>query len=493
MFYENFQNLFNQKWNKEPETLIIRSNIMCLKCVQCGSKFPFYPPKNKCEKCGGSLEYTISSPKNRKINFSGKLRFWRYRSLLPPVQHIVSLGEGGTPLRKAERLAERLGLMELYLKDETRNSTNSFRDRAAALLTSNAIDLKHDTLICATNGNLGASLAAYSAKAGLICHVIVPKFVDVGKLAQMLVYDAVIEEFGETVDDSIRRAEALADETGWYQATAELNPLVIEAQKTIAYEVYEQFDVPDWFIVSMGGGGTIYSIWKGFKELKQLGITKGLPRMIGVQPEGCAPIAKTLLENRPEPTKIAKPFTRALAVLVTDPLQGELAIKAIKESKGSTLTVSDSEIFTAERQIAKLEGMFAEPASSATIAALKKLIKKRKISKNDSVACLITGSGLKATNVLQALTKKQKTAGIGLEISTKEKILRIISRKDTYGYDLWKKLGKTMTRAAVYQHLNELTEKGLIVGYAKNGKKFFKITQRGKKVLRGIDALKLLF
>jgi len=465
---------------------------MALKCVQCGSKFPFYPPKNKCEKCGGSLEYVVSSPKNRKIKFSGKLRFWRYRSLLPPVQHVVSLGEGGTPLRKAERLAERLGLRELYLKDETRNSTNSFRDRAAALLTSNVIDLKHDTLICATNGNLGASLAAYSAKAGLICHVIVPKFVDVGKLAQMLVYDAVIEEFGETVDDSIRRAEALADETGWYQATAELNPLVIEAQKTIAYEVYEQFGVPDWFIVAMGGGGTIYSIWKGFKQLKQLGITKGLPKMIGVQPEGCAPIAKTIAKNRSAPTKIAKPFTRALAVLVANPLQGELAIKAIKESKGLTLTVSDSEIFKAERQIAKLEGMFAEPASSATIAAVKKLVKDGKISKNDSVVCLITGSGLKATDVLQALTKKQKTAVIGLEISTKEKILRIISRKDTYGYDLWKKLGKTMTRAAIYQHLNELTEKGLIAGHAKNGKKFFSITQRGKKVLRALDDLKVL-
>ena len=465
---------------------------MSLKCVQCGSEFPFYPPKNKCEKCGGALEYTIGLPKNREIKFSGKLRFWRYRSLLPSVQHIVSLGEGGTPLRRAERLAERLGLRDLYLKDETRNPTDSFRDRAAALLTSNAIDLKHDTIVCATNGNLGASLAAYSAKTGLICHVIVPKFVDVGKLAQMLVYDAVIEEFGETVDDSIHRAEALANETGWYQATAELNPLVIEAQKTIAYEVYEQFGVPDWFIVSMGGGGTMYSIWKGFKELKQLGITKGSPKMIGVQPEGCAPIAKMLLEDRSKPIKIAKPLTRALAVLVANPLQGGLAINATKESKGLTLTVSDSEIFTAELQIAKLEGMFAEPASSATIAALKKLVKKRKISKNDSVVCLITGSGLKATNVLQALTKKRKTAVIGLEISTKEKILRILGKEDTYGYDLWKKLGKTMTRAAVYQHLNELTEKGLIIGYAKNGKKFFNITQRGKKVLRALDDLKLL-
>ncbi|MDH5375834.1 MAG: threonine synthase [Candidatus Bathyarchaeota archaeon] len=465
---------------------------MAPKCVKCGLKFPLYPPKSNCERCGGTLEYEVSLPKNHKIKFSGKLRFWRYRALLPPVRNIISLGEGGTPLHKAERLAKSIDLKELYLKDETRNPTNSFRDRAAALLTSNAIDLKYDTIICATNGNLGASMAAYSAKAGLICQVIVPKLVDVGKLAQMLAYDAVIEEFGETVDDSIHRAETLAEETGWYQATAELNPLVIEAQKTISYEVHEQFGVPEWFTVSMGGGGTIYSIWKGFKELKQFGITKSLPKMIGVQPEGCAPIAKTLEEKRSEPRRNSKPFTRALAVLVANPLQGELAIKAIKESNGLALTVSDSQIFKAELQIAKLEGMFAEPASSATIAAVKKLVKKRKINKNDSVVCLITGSGLKATDVLQALTKKQKTTVIGLEISTKEKILRNLSRKDTYGYGLWKKLGKTMTRAAIYQHLNELSEKGLIVGYAKNGRKFFKITQRGKKVLHAIDDLKLL-
>ncbi len=463
-----------------------------LKCIKCGREFSLYPPKSRCEKCGEALEYKISLPKSREIKFSGKFRFWRYKALLPTVKNIISLGEGGTPLHKAERLAKNAGLEELYLKDETRNPTNSFRDRAASLLTSNAIDLEYDTIICATNGNLGASMAAYSAKAGLICHVIVPKLVDVGKLAQMLVYDAVIEQFGETVDDSIRRTETLAEETGWYQATAELNPLVIEAQKTISIEVYEQFGVPDWFIVSMGGGGTIYSIWKGFKELKQLGITNSLPKIAGVQPEGCAPIVKTLVEDRLQPIKISKPFTRALAVLVADPLQGELAVKAIKESAGLTSTVSDSEIFAAELQVAKLEGMFAEPASSATIAALGKLVEEGKINKKDSVVCLITGSGLKATDVLQALTKKQKTVVLGLEISTKEKILRILNRKETYGYDLWKKLGKTMTRAAIYQHLNELSEKGLVVSYAKNGRKFFTITQRGKKVLYAINDLKVL-
>jgi len=465
---------------------------MFLKCVRCSSEFALYPPKGSCDKCAGTLEYKVDFSKIHKIKFSGQLRFWRYRPLLPPVQHAISLGEGGTPLHKVERLAKDRSLKNLYLKDETRNPTNSYRDRAAALLTSNAIDLQYDTLICATNGNLGASLAAYSAKAGLICHVIVPKLVDVGKLAQMLAYDAVIEEFGEILDDSIRKAKGLARETGWYQATSELNPLAIEAQKTISYEVYEQFGVPEWFIVSMGSGGTIYSIWKGFKELKQLGMVKSLPKMVGVQPEGCASIVKTLAEGRAKLAKILNPSTRALAVLVAQPPQGELAIKALKESEGLALTVSDSEIFAAELEIAKLEGMFAEPASSATIAALKKLADKEKIGKSDSVVCLITGSGLKATDVLQALTKKQKTAVLGLDISTKEKILRILSKKDTYGYDLWKKLGKTMTRAAIYQHLSELSDKGLIVGYEKDGKKFFKVAQRGKKVLHAIDDLRLL-
>jgi threonine synthase len=465
---------------------------VALRCVNCSSQFSADPPGTECEKCGGTLRYELDLSRSRRIRFSGPFTFWRYKLLLPPVQHEVSLGEGGTPLHRAERLTSALGLRQLYLKDETRNPTNSYRDRAAALLTSNAKDLHYDILLCATGGNLGASLAAYCGKTGLDCHVIVPKLVDVGKLAQMLAYDAVIEEFGETVDDSIRKARALAREMHWYQATAELNPLAIEAQKTISYEVHEQFGVPDWFIVSMGGGGTIHSIWKGFKELKQLGIVNSLPRMVGVQPEGCSPIVKTLRGRRDKPAKISKPSTHALGILVADPIQGELAIEAIKESNGLALTVSEQEIFDAELKMAKLEGMFAEPASSASIAALKKLLDQKKITNSESVVCLITGSGLKATDALQVLTKKQKTAVLGLDLSTKEKILRILSQEDAYGYDLWIKLGKTMTRAAIYQHLNGLSRRGLVRAYNSNGRKYLTLTKTGKRVLQAIDELKLL-
>ena len=424
--------------------------------------------------------------------FTGPFTFWRYQPLLPEVTNMVTMGEGGTPLHKAKRLVKKVGLDSVHLKDETRNPTNSFRDRCAALMVSNALDLRYDSLVCASNGNMGAALAAYCTKSELTCHIIVPKLVDMGKLAQMLIYDAVIEEHGGIVDESIQRAESLARETGWYQATTELNPLAIEAQKTIAYEVAEQFGVPDWFIVSMGGGGTIHSIWKGFKELQALGTTETLPKLVGVQAQGCAPIVNAHMKHELEPIVTPSPSTHALGILVCKPLNGRLALKAITESEGVAVSVQDSEIFKAEQEIARLEGIFAEPASSATIAALEKLVHQGVIRKEDRVVCLITASGLKATDVLQALAKRRKTAVVGLELSTKEKILRIIGRKDTYGYDLWKKLGKTMTRAAIYQHLNELSERGLAVAYEREERKYFKITKRGKRALHAIDELKAL-
>jgi len=463
-----------------------------LQCTECGAKFETYPPQYSCKRCGNPLEYKCDDKTLKTGKFVGNFTFWRYRDLLPKVKNVVSMGEGGTPLVKARRLAKSAGLDHLYFKDETRNPTNSFRDRCAALMVSNAVDFGYRSVVCATNGNLGASLAAYCAKSGLTCHIVVPKNVDMGKLAQMLIYDAVIEEYGEIVDDSLKRADELAKEMGWYQGSVEFNPLSIEALKTIAYEVYEQIGVPDWFIISMGSGGTLYAVWKGFRELEIRGEVNSLPRMVGVQAEGCPPIVNAYLHGIQEPALKTRPSTHALAILVKNPWYGKLALKAIKESKGTATTVSDEEIFSAEQEIAKLEGIFAEPASAATYAALKKLINKRVIDKKDKVVCLITGSGLKATDVLQALTKKRKTAVVGLELSTKEKILRILREGDAYGYELWKKLGKVMTRAAIYQHLNELSKNGLILSYEKDGRKYFRITKRGMRALRAFDDLKLL-
>ena len=461
-----------------------------MQCVRCGRRINANgPPIAKCPECGGILEYAINVEKIRDTKFTGEFTFWRYRPLLPKVKNIASMKEGGTPLYKASHLSEEFGIKDLYLKDETRNPTNSFRDRSAALLVSNILDLKMKAAVCATNGNMGAALAAYSARYEINCHVIVPRMVDMGKLAQMLVYDATIEEYGETVDEAIKRAEILAEETGWYQATPELNPLVIEAQKTIAFEVAEQFGVPDWFIVSMGSGGIAYSIWKGFRELYELDVIDSLPKILGVQAEGCSPIVDAYLKSEKH---IEKPFTHAIGILVANPLQKELALKAINDSGGSAIAVSDQKIFAAEQSIARLEGIFAEPASSGTIAALGKAREESLISSDESVICLITGSGLKATDVLQALSKRRKSAMLGAELSTKEKILRLLSSKDRYGYELWKDLGKIMTRPAIYQHLNDLLNKGLVTYYIEDGKKYFRITERGRDVLQAIDKVKIL-
>ncbi|MEM1726390.1 MAG: threonine synthase [Candidatus Bathyarchaeia archaeon] len=466
--------------------------MFSVRCLVCGSISQMRIESMRCTLCGGSVECVIDVEGLRSSRFTGPFSFWRYKTMLPKVKNTLSLGEGGTPLHKARRLAKQLGISNLYLKDETRNPTNSFRDRCAALMVSHALDLGAKAIVCATNGNLGASLAAYSAKFGIPCHILVPKNVDLGKLAQMIIYDATIEEYGEIVDDSLAKAEEIAKETGWYQGSAELNPLAIEALKTIAYEVYEQFGVPDWFIIPMGSGGTLYAIWKGFKELQAAGMVKETPRMVGVQAEGCSPIVNAYIQNTADPFLKAKPFTHALAILVRNPSHGRAALKAIKESGGLATSVSDEEIIQAEQEIARFEGLFSEPASAATIAALNKLIKQSIVDSHSSVVCLITGSGLKATDILQALTKKRKATLIGLEFSTKEKILRILSEGDTYGYDLWKKLGRTMTRGAIYQHLNELSNKGLISSYEVKGKKFFKITSRGRRVLAAIDELKIL-
>ncbi|MCS7120106.1 MAG: threonine synthase [Nitrososphaerota archaeon] len=467
-----------------------RRPLNTLECTNCGNLSESDRPIYLCPKCGGLLQYKVIDPANiDMLRFCGEFTFWRYRSFLPSVVFTATMQEGGTPLYKAKRLSTKIGLHNLYFKDETRNPTCSFRDRCAALIISNVIDLGLASIVCATNGNMGASLSAYSARYGISCHLIVPKIVDIGKMAQMIVYDADIEECGETVDDAILKAEKMAVENSWYQATPELNPLVIEAQKTIAFEIFEQVGVPDWIVISMGSGGTLYSIWKGFLELLEIGLIDNLPRILGVQSDGCSPIVDAYYRIDRERRK---PRTHAIAIFVRKPIFKDLAIKAIRESQGSAITVKDEEIFSAEQEIARLEGLFAEPASSGTVAAIKKIVHASLIERDEKVVCVIGGSGLKATDVLQALSRRRKTALVGADLSTKEKILRILEKGDAYGYQIWKELGRTLTRSAVYQHLDDLSKRGLTHVSISEGRKYFGITEKGKRILKAIEDVKAI-
>lgn len=438
------------------------------------------------------MEYSFNVDYLRSVEFDGPFTFWRYRPVMPRVDKPVSLGEGGTLLWEAKRLGENLGLGNLILKDETRNPTNSFKDRSASIIISDAVGKGFDSVVCASNGNHGASLAAYSAKEDITCHLIVPSDLDLGKLAQMIAYDAEIDEASSDIEEAIERAFNLSEKMGWYQATTELNPLSIEALKTISYEVWEQGDIPDWIIVAMGSGVTIHSIWNGFKELEEVGLVEEKPGLIGVQAEGCSPITRAFKLGEAEPVELERTNTVAMAIKVSRPIFGVAALKDIEESDGISVSITDEEMLGFEREIARTEGMFVEPASAATVACLPKLLEVGVIDPSDSVLSLITSSGLKTNDIIKSLNRRRKSLGLGVKLATKERLLKTISRKRTYGYALWKGLGRKMTLGAVYQHLSDLEERDLVTSHAEGKRRYLEITEKGRKVLAALDELREL-
>jgi len=416
--------------------------------------------------------------------------FWDYSFALPQIKKdfIVTLGEGGTPCRESKKLGEILGIKRLFFKDETQNPTNSFKDRAAALLISHARSWDYQKVVCASNGNQGASIAAYTSLEGMDCVNIIPEEIDIGKRAQIIAYNSKMIVKGSTVDDSIK--EALNPKyKNYYQGTPEYNPLTIEAQKTIAYEVVKQIQNPDWVIIPMGSGGLLVSLWKGFLDLKSSKIIQKIPKLIGVQSQVSSPIVdkfSQIEEKKEVPLK-----SRALGILVKNPQYQKLAIKAIQESEGIALAIPENVMLTSAASLAKHEGIFAEPASALTVAALNTLIQQKKIDPDDTIVCLITGSGLKTPYVLEALSSRVKTAGTGGILSTKLKILSQISLSDTngiYGSKIKDILG-SVSLPAIYQHLKELESKNLIYRKKEGKNVLYFITDNGKKVLDALDIL----
>lgn len=469
--------------------------ILEYKCSKCSNQVKSEKIECICPKCEGLL--FIEPQKVEIININElkieKGNFWKYHKFFPPIEkkYQISLGEGGTNCIKSKNLGKSLGLNNLFFKDETQNPTNSFKDRVGALLVSHANSQNYEKIICASPGNQGASIAAYSSYAGISCFNIIPKRIDEGKRAQMYAYDSTIEIKGDTVDDLIDYAEQKAKEEYFYQATAELNPLTIEAQKTIAYEIIGEMGVPDWLIVPMGSGGCLISIWKGFDELKEFGVINKLPKMVGAQVAGWSPIVDKYYSKKPITTSLKTSHT--LGILVKNPIYKDLTVKIIKESNGTVIAVNENLILSTEKNLARSEGIFAEPASALTVASVEQLKDQNIIDKNEKICCLITGSGLKAPYVLQALTHKSKTVGIGALLSTKLKILQLIELDLMYGTQIQKNLGD-ISLPAVYQHLSELEIRDLIAREKKQEKRiYYNITPKGKKVLEAIQTLVDLF
>jgi threonine synthase len=392
------------------------AHVAGLRCVKCGRTYKTQDRVFACKEDDGRLEVeydyaSLASKINRNLLESRRGGLWKYHELLPieRKENIVSLGEVQTPLVKCGNLGKVLGLRNLYVKDETKSPTASFKDRPMTVGVSKAVELGFDTTVCASSGNAAAALAAYSARAGLTCYTFVPEMVSPGKIAQLNMFGAnVVRLRGlETgVDPTVTMLKLVCERFGWYPCPSmgPFNPYQAEGPKTMSYEIMEQLDwtSPDWVFAGVGGGGLLAGNWKGYQELKRLGLTDDSPRMVAVQSTGCAPLVRAF-EQKMDPRNIVPwehPDSVATGLMDPFPWDGDVALKALHESSGTAIKVSNEEILEAQRILAKNEGIFGEPSGVTALAGLTRLKNQGIIASGDSVVVEVTGSGLKDLSVI---------------------------------------------------------------------------------------------
>lgn len=383
-----------------------------LVCSRCGREYaPELNPLMCANKDGGRLDlvYDYSAISKRLTREELRRReirgVWRYWELLPVERkYCVSLGEGGTPLIKAGRLAENLGLKKLYLKDETRNPTSSFKDRAMSVGVSKAVEMGIDTVVTASSGNAAAALAAYSARSGLKCVAFVPEDVSIGKASQLLLYGARVfrvKQIEEGVDPTVQLMVLAHEKLNWYTCPSfgPFNPYQVEGPKTILYEVIEELGwrPPDFIFVPTGSGCLLTGLWKACIDLRNIGLVENYPRLVLVQPTGNMPLVDALRRGLSFSEIKPTPYPRSVASGLLDPYpwDGDMALEGVRKSGGTGVAVSDDEIMEAVKMLAKFEGIFAEPSGAAGLAALQKLLDEGTISPSDEAVVLVTGSGLK--------------------------------------------------------------------------------------------------
>jgi threonine synthase len=354
---------------------------------------------HSCARCSNLLELLKKAPvsKGELYGDSEQPGIWRFRKALPlePEAKAVSLTEGRTPLVPVGRIGAKLGLRQVYVKNEGQNPSGSFKDRGMTVAVTRAVQGGSRLLVCASTGNTAASMAAYAARAGVTAMVTVPAGkVASGKLAQVYAYGARIIRVEGDFDAALEMTLKVASEIKELSLMNSVNPYRIEGQKTNAYEVYEQlgFRVPDYFVLPVGNAGNISAIWKGFKELKEWGIAASVPRMVAVQAAGAQPIVEAFNSGHDSVVAV-HPKTVASAINIGNPASWKKALAALRESNGIALSVTDEEIVAARMELASTEGIFVEPASAVPIAALKKLAGR--LERDASVVCVCTGNGLK--------------------------------------------------------------------------------------------------
>lgn len=375
------------------------------RCTICGKEYPFGPELMTCPSCGekGILDIVYDYSEVKSIFSKESLKkdhdnsMWRYRALMPIQGEGLSdfLRIGWTPLYRSLRLGRQIGLETLYIKDDGLNPTGSLKDRASGVAVAKAIELGYDTIACSSTGNAASSCAGSAARMGLKSVIFVPSRAPIGKVAQLLIFGANVVSVKGDYRQTFELSKAAIEKWGFYNRNAGINPVMTEGKKTVALEIAEQlnWNPTDWVAISVGDGCTIGGVYNGFYDLLQLGMIDRIPRILGVQSTGCSPFVDAdhtdgILKPTPE-------NTLADSIAVGVPRNPIKAQRAVKDSGGAWIAVSDDEILDAMRLLGKTEGVFGEPAGVTATAGVKAAVASGIIKPNESVTVVSTGSGLK--------------------------------------------------------------------------------------------------
>ncbi len=377
-------------------------------CRECGTTYPS-DAHYACEFCFGPLEvsYDLAGAKEavtRESIAQGPNSIWRYGALLPdPGVAPVDLGAGWTPLRRATRLADVLGVKELWLKDDTRNPTGSFKDRVVSVALSSARRLGYATAACASTGNLATSVAAHAAFIGWPSITIIPADLERSKIAMTAIFGGTVLGVEGSYDDVNRLCiELVAEHGDWAFVNVNIRPYYAEGSKTLAYEIAEQLGwrVPDQVVVPVASGSQLTKVAKGFKEFIELGLIDGpAPVLFGAQATGCSPIA-TAFANGADVITPQRPNTIARSLAIGNPADGPYVLDELRLHGGDCGSVPDSEILECIRLLAETEGIFAETAGGVTIASLRQMIERGTIDPTKSIVAIISGHGLKTLDAV---------------------------------------------------------------------------------------------
>ncbi|MCM3906123.1 MAG: threonine synthase [Pyrinomonadaceae bacterium] len=380
-------------------------NITHLECAACGLEHEAQRLHNLCRECGKPLlvRYDLERAGSSLTKESLRGRradMWRYREVLPVEndENVVTLGEGWTPLLRTDRLGKKLGLGNLYIKDESQNPTQSFKARGMTAAVSMARELGARKLAVPSAGNAAGALAAYSARAGLECFIFMPRDTPRANVveceqtgAHVTLMDGLITDCGAEVG---RRKEA----EGWFDVSTLKEPYRIEGKKTLGYELAEQLDwtLPDVIVYPTGGGTGLIGMWKAFDEMEKMGwIGSKRPRMVTVQAAGCAPIVRAFEEGKRFAEEFPNAQTVASGLRVPRAIGDFLIVDALRESGGTAIAVTDEELIAATHEIGAVEGLFCAPEGGACLPALRKMIKEGQVKPEEHVVLFNTGAGVK--------------------------------------------------------------------------------------------------